>query len=318
MPLVPRRIAVGHAGPVSRSRWTNDGRYMMTCGNDKTVRLWNPHKADPKEQTAPIPLGLEPILAIKTYAGPHGHEIVDVAIAADNASFVSCGGDRAAFMWDVSSGNVLRRFEGHAHRINAVCFNVDNSVLATGSYDQSIRLWDVRSRSREPIQIISDFKDSVSSLSISDCEIVSGCVDGVLRIHDLRVGKCHADKLGQPVTSVQLSQDGLCVVASCLHGVVALLEKSSGLLLKSYNGHTHEQYGLESCFVQSNGCILSASEDNTALMWDLLEGKLVQQLRGHLKPVVGVSAHPKQLMVLTSSLDGTSILWESTDTMACS
>jgi mitogen-activated protein kinase organizer 1 len=43
---------------------------------------------------------------VKEYAGPHGHEVLDVAIAKDNASFASCGGDRTVFLWDVASGQV--------------------------------------------------------------------------------------------------------------------------------------------------------------------------------------------------------------------
>ena len=37
-----------------------NGNYCLTCGSDKTVRLWNPHKG----------------LRIKTYSG-HGAEVLD-------------------------------------------------------------------------------------------------------------------------------------------------------------------------------------------------------------------------------------------------
>ena len=60
-----------------------------------------------------------------------------MAIAPDNATFASCGGDRAAFCWDVTTGRVVRRLEGHAQRVNAVAFaGVEASVLASASYDQ--------------------------------------------------------------------------------------------------------------------------------------------------------------------------------------
>lgn len=35
--------------------------------------------------------------------------------AEDNAKFGSCGRDRAVFLWDVPTGNVIRKFEGHDH-----------------------------------------------------------------------------------------------------------------------------------------------------------------------------------------------------------
>ena len=52
----------------------------------------------------------------------------------------------------------------------------DFTVLVSGSYDASIRCWDTRSRSQEPIQILNEAKDSVSSLQISDNAIISGLV----------------------------------------------------------------------------------------------------------------------------------------------
>ena len=37
----------------------------------------------------------------------------------------------------------------------------EDSVLFSGSYDRSIRAWDLRARSRDALQVMTDFKDSV-------------------------------------------------------------------------------------------------------------------------------------------------------------
>jgi WD40 repeat protein len=174
MPLVIERTlggvgnefgSVGHTGAVSCAVWTKDGRYVMTCGFDKSVRLWNPNRSAPQSScdrgsgAAGVDAGclksittitttttmtntdadnnydaekegegdvrrppmqamtqrtktqktthvVESALAVKTYAGAHGHEVTGVAIANDNASFASCGGDRTVFLWDVTTGAV--------------------------------------------------------------------------------------------------------------------------------------------------------------------------------------------------------------------
>ena len=44
----------------------------MTCGQDKTVKLWNPHRdgtATPNEA-----------LLVKTYQGRHGYDVRDVTM----------------------------------------------------------------------------------------------------------------------------------------------------------------------------------------------------------------------------------------------
>lgn len=110
----------------------------MTCGQDRTIRLWNPHRDGVKAEGE--------ALLIKTYQGRHGYDVLDVAMyvrvkqkdlakrasclpsrspgnrdcsfigsADDNAKFASCGRDRAVFVWDVPTGNVIRKLEGHEH-----------------------------------------------------------------------------------------------------------------------------------------------------------------------------------------------------------
>jgi len=59
--------------------------------------------------------------------------------------------------------------------VNCVKFNSpDSSVILSGSYDATVRCWDCRSRSLEPIQIMDDAKDSVTSIQVSNEEILTG------------------------------------------------------------------------------------------------------------------------------------------------
>ena len=48
----------------------------------------------------------------------------------------------------------------------------------------------------QPIQVVEGFKDSVMSVRCGFDEIVTGCVDGAVRVHDLRTGQCRIDELG--------------------------------------------------------------------------------------------------------------------------
>ena len=54
----------GHEGAILAVRFNADGRYCLTCGRDRTLRLWNPHKG----------------LPIKTYLG-HGRDVKDVSVS---------------------------------------------------------------------------------------------------------------------------------------------------------------------------------------------------------------------------------------------
>lgn len=67
----PHRSLGGHVGAVNAIRFTSDGEYCISCGDDRSLRLWNPHKDDPSQPGT--------ALLIKSYTGVHGYQIFDVA-----------------------------------------------------------------------------------------------------------------------------------------------------------------------------------------------------------------------------------------------
>jgi len=76
----------------------------------------------------------------------------------------------------------------------------------TGSFDATVRLWDCKSQSVKPIQVLDEARDSVSSLHVLGHEIVTGSVDGRVRLYDLRMGMLHVDVLGRMYFTLTLSQ----------------------------------------------------------------------------------------------------------------
>ena len=63
---LPRKevnVLKGHEGAVLAARFNSDGNYCLSCGKDRTIRLWNPHRG----------------IHIKTYKS-HGREVRDVHV----------------------------------------------------------------------------------------------------------------------------------------------------------------------------------------------------------------------------------------------
>ncbi|CCJ29548.1 unnamed protein product, partial [Pneumocystis jirovecii] len=213
------------------------------------------------------------------------------------------------FLWDVTAGRTIQRFSGHFSRVNAVAFNAEATVLASGSFDSSVRLWDCKSSSHTPIQVLEDGKDSISSVLIANHEIVTGSVDGRVRTYDLRRGQLYTDVIGQPVTSVQQSNDGNCLLISTLDSKIRLIDKCNGGLLQTFEGHVNSEYRVRSCFGQTEKMIISGSEDGRICVWDLLEAKLIYQLQSAPKNsqrscISCVTFHPKKNQMLSCGVNG--------------
>lgn len=75
-------------------------------------------------------------------------------------------------------------------------FNEESSMIVSGSRDNSVMCWDGRSKAQEAVQCLNDAKDAISSVRVSDHEILSGSFDGRVRIYDIRVGELCEDYMG--------------------------------------------------------------------------------------------------------------------------
>lgn len=335
MPAELLHVLDQHAGSVNCVRFTHDGAYCMTASDDRTIKLWNPHKTDPRSASSTPSSSAPRALCVQTYGGVHGYKVLDVAISGDKTKFFSAGDDRTCFLWDVAGNRVIRKIQAHAHRTNAVLFNHDDSVVMTASYDQSVKCWDLRSNNKDPIQVMSDFKDSVTTLARTPTAILAGSVDGHVRIYDLRMGCMHADNLGEPITSLRVSGDDKMYLTACLGSRLRLLDLSSGRLLRDFTGHIHEGLKTEAAFVSDDLQVVAGSEDGSIYHWHLLKGSITDitdhahgpggstgsrtiggsssSSRGRSGGVSSVVYHPTESNVfLSAGYDGVVKCWRST------
>ncbi|PFH50903.1 hypothetical protein AMATHDRAFT_75291 [Amanita thiersii Skay4041] len=303
---LPRSLHVtldAHKGPVNVARYSKgNAKYILTGGQDRTVRLWN------------TSTGAE----IKVFAA-HGYEILTLSVAHDNAKFVSAGGDRSVFLWDVATGTTVRRLSGHMGKVHAVEFNEDASVVASGSYDATVRLWDLRAQTRQAIQVLEEARDTVQSIHIGPATIVTGSVDGYVRTYDLRKGELRSDFIGHPVTSVVPTQDHQTYLVTTLDSHIRLMDMSTGKLLNDFSGHVNTAYRCRGCFGHAEATVICGDEKGMVWVWDLMDAKVLPPNpppKNHYKVITWTEHHPTDANeLITASADGTVKVWRNTENM---
>ncbi len=62
--------------PNLRLHCSTSGKYCLTGGFDRSVKLWNPYRSEPGEEDVE---GGSPLL-IQTFKGPHGHPVHDLCV----------------------------------------------------------------------------------------------------------------------------------------------------------------------------------------------------------------------------------------------
>ena len=291
-----------HKGPINVARYNSLGRYLLTGGSDRAIRLWNAKSGE-----------AEPI---KTYT-EHVHEVLALDISRDNSRFVSGGADKSVYVWDVATGGVVRRFGGHFGKVNDVRFggkDGDGSVVVVGGFDGVVRIFDLRAQGAwRPIMELKEAKDAVTSLAVREDSMLSGSVDGVLRCYDLRSGQLRSDVLPAPITSVASSRLGTSVLVATLDSTVRLLDTRDGTLLQSYSGHKHESYRCKAVFAAEEDGVVAGDEQGNLVGWDTVSAERVA-VGGSAaaKPILWVESNPDASSgqeIVAASADGVVNVW---------
>jgi len=246
---------------------------------------------------------------IKEYKDGHGYSVCSIAVNIESKVIASAGGDRAIVFWDLNTARVIRKLRGHESKINSLQYNQNFSAIFSGSYDKTVRVWDLKARSRKPIQIMSQFKDSVSCVMVRDNSIFTGCIDGCIRIFDIRMGMLTTDHLGYPVTDITVSSDNKCILASCLDSTVRLMDLSDGSMLQSYKGHVNKDTAISSGLTHNDAYVFSASEDGNLLFWELVDAKQAAKIKAHDTTVTCAIYHNTSNKMLTADIRGYIKLW---------
>ena len=106
------------------------------------------------------------------------------SVAYHPDGMIAVSGDIATGLtsWDLSSGSIIRTYQGHDENVTAISFSNNGRTMFTASWDNSIREWDVASG-----RIVQEFyghNGGINALSITDdnLHMLSGGFDGSMRI----------------------------------------------------------------------------------------------------------------------------------------
>ncbi|MCD9019563.1 caspase family protein [Parachryseolinea silvisoli] len=93
-----------------------------------------------------------------------GHElaVMTVAVSPDSNYIATGSKDKAAKLWEISTGREVRSFLGHEATVTSLAFTPNGQYLLSGSYDKTIRLWEVKTGREIAVITTIDFVGDVA------------------------------------------------------------------------------------------------------------------------------------------------------------
>ena len=208
--------------------------------------------------------------------------VMAMSLSQDDRLAVSGTGDTAISIWDMSSGVLKRRLEGHSADVKSVSFSPDGRGVVSGSADASVRIWDASSGA--VLHILRGHSGDVNSVSFSPDSsiVVSGSFDNTIRVWEASSGAliCCLEGHTACVRSVAFSPDGSNIASGSDDRSIRVWDVSSGALLRLFKGHCGEVYSV--WFSPDGSKVVSGSFDKSIIVWDASSGALLKCLDGQL------------------------------------
>lgn len=300
----------GHYGLVTSARFSGDGKFLLTSGDDGTVRLWDANSgtnfttvslaADPSRGdhargvlsangsrlltmacpesiafgfwTNATPLCVYEAATGKKLATIMDEFAVSAAFSPDGKRIATADFNSSAKVWDAANGTLLFELRGHGQRVSTVQFSEDGRQILTACWDGSARIWEAQTG--RPLATLPAQK-------MLDHAVFSG--DGT---HVLTLG---GEKAEQGRT-LQLWD----------------WVKSPGGSIAEFDGGEN---GFSVFDLSRDGKNIFTASGTEAKIWSA-DGKCLHVLSGHTESIADFSASPDDRWLATVGVDGSTRLWD--------
>nr|UNY85654.1 WD40-containting protein [Zea mays] len=224
------QVIKGHDGAILAMKFSPDGQFLATGGEDGVVRVWGVAQSE----DCKIPMDDPSCVYLKAHRqsglGPVDADnekkckVKGVKQSADSACVVI-----PTVVFQISK-QPLHEFRGHSGDVLNLSWS-NNKHLLSASTDKTVRLWEIGSANCTTVFPHSNFVTCVQFNPTNENQFISGSIDGKIRVWDIpRCSVIDWVDIKDIITAVCYRPDGKGAVVGTITGNCRFYDASDNLL----------------------------------------------------------------------------------------
>jgi WD40 repeat protein len=234
-------------------------------------------------------------------------------LSPDGKYVVSASADGTVRLWDIETGQEVRRFSDHAGVVNSVAFSSDSKRVLTGGTDGIALLWNIEPHLEHPT---FDGENDMYAVAFSadGKRMATNVINNELRLWNVSTGQMlwKTQDSGLALWALDYSPDGRYLVSGNMDGVATLWDAQTGSRVRQFAAEgLDEIYALD--FSPDGKSIVAGGsfrQDKAfVLVWDVETGREVFRIPPSY--IYTASFSPDGAYILTGGAEGVSRLWDA-------
>ncbi|MFG0296339.1 MAG: protein kinase [Maioricimonas sp. JB045] len=266
---VPTGIPTAHKGPIYALEFSEDGKLLVSAGDDGAARVWEFPTGKPRSELR----------------DRDGELMIDVAVLPAGSRAVAASFSGRAYVWNWDENRVERTFDASLDHVESVAL-VDGTQVISSGVDDTIYMWDADT-AYILASMPNDHQGGVRALAVSPDGrmLVAGDYEGNLSLWDLSTAtQVATPSIGnEPMTiwSLDWSPDGSSIAigggisrrdGNRANGLVVLYDPERREVIQRLDGHINRVNAVR---FSPDGRILYSVADNLKC-WSVPDGELLQ------------------------------------------